>query len=104
MIWAYIIWIACLSFATPSSAANLRERNVETKIHDELHFVVQNDVLLSEEEPYNLSIDAVEPKTITQKNIAVTVRFYIAAKDNNHTEKLNPLTLDLPPPFCPHRI
>lgn len=104
MIWALIIWIASFSFAAPSSTANLQEKNAETKVLDLQHFVVNTNILLSEEESISFSLDALEPKNNIPTNFAVTTRFYSVRLYDKHTVELNPLTLDLPPPTCSHFI
>lgn len=99
MVWTYIIWIVCLSFAAPSSNAKLQQRNIASEVSNELHHIANNDIFLLEEDPLNFSFDAVEPKAYKSKKVAVKLWFYTTKLFVKHSEQLNPLTLDLPPPL-----
>ena len=98
MIWACIIWIACLSFADPSGTTILKDDNTETRVANEFHFIVNNDLLYSEEDPVSFSFKALEPEVNNSSNIAKTITFYPGKLCVKHTEILNPLQIDLPPP------
>ncbi len=100
MIWAYIIWFALISFATSDGEATLQDRIEGTNISKDFHYDINNDVLLSEEDPVSLSFDAIEPKLEKHKKNVETFRFYTAKFSLSHKEELNLLTLDLPPPSC----